>query len=140
LKIEETELSLFEYQSFLEREAHGIEQFRTKQQAAFQAERERWREAGALEESFEPPAVVDSEVAPLQDGQVAVDSELAGNLWQVPVSVGQSVAAGDVLLIIESMKMEIAVCAPCAGKVSELHVAPGSPVRAGQRLAVIDRN
>jgi len=140
LKIEETELSLFEYQSFLEREAHGIEQFRTKQQASFQAERERWREAGALEESFEPPTVVDSEVVPLQDGQVAVDSELAGNLWQVPVSVGQSVAAGDVLLIIESMKMEIAVCAPCAGTVCELHVAPGSPVRAGQRLAVIDRN
>jgi urea carboxylase len=44
-----------------------------------------------------------------------------------------------VLLVIESMKMEISVCAPCAGTVGEIHVAPGSSVRAGQRVAVIER-
>jgi urea carboxylase len=37
------------------------------------------------------------------------------------------------------MKMEISVCAPYAGMVNEIHVAPGSPVRAGQRVAVIKR-
>jgi urea carboxylase len=35
--------------------------------------------------------------------------------------------------------MEISVCAPYAGTVSEIYVAPGSPVRAGQRVAVIER-
>ncbi|MDE1007723.1 MAG: acetyl-CoA carboxylase biotin carboxyl carrier protein subunit, partial [Paraburkholderia fungorum] len=60
-------------------------------------------------------------------------------LWQVRVSPGDRVEAGDVLLIIESMKMEISVCAPYAGMVNEIHVAPGSPVRAGQRVAVIKR-
>ncbi len=139
LKIEETELSLAEYQAFLAREAPGIAHFRARQQAAFQAERERWREAGASEESLEAPVPESVEAAPLEEGQVAVDSEISGNLWQVHVAPGEAVAAGDVLLIIESMKMEISVCAPCAGTVAEVYVAPGSPVRAGQRVAIIER-
>ncbi|HXZ09081.1 MAG TPA: 5-oxoprolinase/urea amidolyase family protein, partial [Paraburkholderia sp.] len=139
LKIEETELSLADYQAFLARESVDIERFRARQQAAFQAERERWREAGTTEESFDAPVSDDTQLAPLKDGEVAVDSEIAGSLWQVRVASGERVAAGDVLLVIESMKMEISVCAPCAGTVVEIHVAPGSPVRAGQRVAVIER-
>jgi urea carboxylase len=69
-----------------------------------------------------------------------VDSEIAGSLWQVKVKTGDPVDAGDVLLIIESMKMEISVCAPCAGTVGEIYVAPGSPVRAGQRVALVERH
>ncbi|MDN7182759.1 urea carboxylase [Caballeronia sp. SEWSISQ10-4 2] len=140
LKIEETELSLAGYQAFLASEAEGISQFRARQQAAFQAERERWREAGASEESLEAPVPHTTEIAPLEDGQIAVDSEIAGNLWQVRVTPGETVSAGDVLLIIESMKMEISVCAPCAGTVGEVYVSPGSPVRAGQRVAIIERS
>jgi urea carboxylase len=138
LKIEEAELSLADYQEFLTREAGGIEQFRARQQAAFQAERERWREAGTTEESFDVPVTQDAELAPLRDGEVAVESEIAGSLWQVRVSSGDRVEAGDVLLVIESMKMEISVCAPCSGTVGEIYVAPGSPVRAGHRVAVIE--
>jgi urea carboxylase len=140
LKIEDTELSLSDYQAFLAREADGIARFRARQQAAFQAERERWREAGASEESLEAPVPDNTEIAPLEDGQIAVDSEIAGNLWQVRVTPGETVSAGDVLLIIESMKMEISVCAPCAGTVGEVYVSPGSPVRAGQRVAIIERS
>ena len=82
--------------------------------------------------------VADTQAAPLEDGQTAVESEIAGNLWQVRVKPGEQVAAGDVLVVIESMKMEISVCAPCAGTVGDVYVAPGTPVRAGQRVAVIE--
>ena len=139
LKIEETELSLADYQTFLTRESAGIEQFRARQQAAFRVERERWREAGIAEETFDVAVAESAELAPLQEGEIAVDSEIAGSLWQVRVVPGDRVEAGDLLLIIESMKMEISVYAPCAGTVGEIHVAPGSPVRAGQRVAVIKR-
>ncbi|WP_144142182.1 urea carboxylase [Paraburkholderia sp. BCC1884] len=139
LRIEQTALSLTDYQAFLQQEAEGIERFRTRQQTAFQAERQRWHEAGDVEEALEPPVASDTGTAPLDDHQVAVDSEIAGNLWQVHVSPGASVAEGDVLLVIESMKMEISVTAPCAGVVDAVHVAPGSPVRAGQRVVVIGR-
>ncbi|MNL86209.1 Biotinylated protein TB7.3 [compost metagenome] len=47
-------------------------------------------------------------------------------------------AAGDVLVILESMKMEIPVLAPVAGVVYDIRVQPGSAVRAGQRVVVID--
>ncbi|MEM5339309.1 urea carboxylase [Paraburkholderia azotifigens] len=140
LKIEETELSLADYQAFLERDAEEIAQFRARQQAAFQAERQRWHEAGSNEETLEPPVAADADIAPLTDGQISVDSEIAGNLWQVRVEPGTTVEAGDVLLVIESMKMEISVVAPCAGTVGEIHVAPGSPVRAGQRVVVIEQH
>ncbi|EKS70927.1 MULTISPECIES: urea carboxylase [Caballeronia] len=140
LRIEETELSLPDYQAFLADEASSIDAFRTRQQAAFQAERERWREAGASEDAQDAPLVDDTELAPLKAGELAIDSEIAGSLWQVKAAPGDEVAAGDVLLVIESMKMEIAVCAPCAGTVAAIHVAPGSPLRAGQRIAVIERH
>ncbi|MNY74967.1 Glutaconyl-CoA decarboxylase subunit gamma [compost metagenome] len=71
-------------------------------------------------------------------GQHSVDSPIAGNLWQVQVQPGQPVAAGDVLVILESMKMEIPVLAPVAGVVCDIRVQPGSAVRAGQRVVVID--
>jgi urea carboxylase len=140
LRIEESELSLPDYQVFLASESVSIEQFRSRQQAAFQAERERWREAGTAEVAFETPVAEGTQLAPLNDGEVAVDSEIAGSLWQVKVKTGDAVEAGDVLLIIESMKMEISVCAPCAGTVGEIYVAPGSPVRAGQRVALVERH
>ncbi|MFM0495353.1 urea carboxylase [Paraburkholderia caledonica] len=140
LRIEESELSLPDYQAFLASESASIDEFRSRQQAAFEAERERWREAGTSEEAIEAPVAEDAQLAPLEDGEVSVDSEIAGSLWQVKVKPGDVVAADDILLVIESMKMEISVCAPCAGTVGEIYVGPGSPVRAGQRIAVIERH
>jgi urea carboxylase len=56
----------------------------------------------------------------------------------VQVEAGSRVEAGDVLVILESMKMEIPLLAPMAGVVREIRVQPGSPVRAGQRVVVLE--
>jgi urea carboxylase len=48
------------------------------------------------------------------------------------------VQAGQVLAVLESMKMEIALQAPCKGVVRELRVQPGAPVRAGQYVVVLE--
>jgi biotin carboxyl carrier protein len=66
-----------------------------------------------------------------------VIAELAANVWQVHVAVGDVVSEGDVLLILESMKMEIPVEAPCSGVVSAVNVAPEGLVQEGDILAVI---
>ena len=66
-----------------------------------------------------------------------VRTEVAGNVWKVEVAVGQAVAAGDVLVIIESMKMEIPVEAPAAGTVRALRVAEGDPVAEGAVVAEV---
>ena len=70
--------------------------------------------------------------------RIEVESEIAGNVWKVEVAVGDSVAVGDVLIILESMKMEIPVESPAAGKVAEILVAPEDAVEEDQLLAVID--
>ncbi len=138
LRIEPGELALADYQAFLAREAEGIAAFRAQQRAAFDAERERWIATGQAHfESEEAPAERGDE-PPLAAGQVGVECPLAGNLWQVRVGQGTRVDAGEVLLVLESMKMEIPVAAPCAGLVRELRVQPGTAVRAGQCVVVIE--
>ncbi|OLS60750.1 urea carboxylase [Pseudomonas putida] len=138
LAIEPSQLRLADYQQFLAEEAPSIQAFRDQQQAAFAAERQRWIDSGQAHfESTEAVAEVGEE-APLPAGQTGVESAIAGNLWQVQVAVGQRVAAGEALVVLESMKMEIPVLAPCAGVVREVRVEPGSAVRAGQRVVVLE--
>ena len=66
-----------------------------------------------------------------------VDAPLPGNVLNVKVSVGQAVKAGDVLVIIEAMKMENEVAAPCDGVVKQIVAAKGAVVATGDALLVI---
>ena len=67
-----------------------------------------------------------------------VESEVTGNVWKVLLDVGSEVAEGDVIMILESMKMEIPVEAPVSGKLFELKVAPEDQVEEDQIVAVIE--
>ena len=138
LRIEHSELALADYQTFLDREAEGIDAFRNQQRAAFDAERQRWIASGQAHYESEEVAADLGEDAPLGAGLHSIDSHIAGNLWQVQVEAGSTVKAGDVLVILESMKMEIPLLAPRDGVVREVRVQPGSPVRAGQRVVVLE--
>jgi biotin carboxyl carrier protein len=67
-----------------------------------------------------------------------VKAEITANVWQVHAEVGQEVAEGDTLAILESMKMEIPVESPVAGKVTEVRVKPDDQVHEGDVIAVIE--
>ena len=67
-----------------------------------------------------------------------VEAELVGNVWRVVASVGDVVEPGDVVLILESMKMEIPVPCEVAGVVTEISVREGDVVTEGDRLAHIE--
>jgi biotin carboxyl carrier protein len=67
-----------------------------------------------------------------------VKAELVGNVWKVEAHAGDQVQEDDVLLVLESMKMEIPVMAPVSGTVRELRVKEQDVVKEGQVLAVID--
>ena len=67
-----------------------------------------------------------------------VRAEMVANVWKVVVSPGDSVAEGDTLVILESMKMEIPVVAESSGTVQELRVGEGDVVQEGDVIAVID--
>ena len=69
---------------------------------------------------------------------IEVEAQIAGNIWKIEKAVGEEVAEEEVILIIESMKMEIPVEAPCSGRLSEIRVAEGDSIEEGTVLAVID--
>ncbi len=69
---------------------------------------------------------------------IEVEAQIAGNVWKIEKTVGEEVAEEEVILVIESMKMEIPVEAPCSGRLSEIRVAEGDSIEEGTVLAVID--
>ena len=66
-----------------------------------------------------------------------VKSEVGGSVWKIEVTVGQAVAEGETLLIVESMKMEIPLASPLAGTVKEIRVAESDMVDEDQVLLII---
>jgi acetyl-CoA carboxylase biotin carboxyl carrier protein len=69
---------------------------------------------------------------------VEVEAQITGNVWKVEARVGSDVKEEDVLIIIESMKMEIPLEAPCDGRVVEIRVEEGQSVEEGDILVVIE--
>ncbi len=69
---------------------------------------------------------------------IEVEAQIAGNVGKIEKAVGEEVAEEEVILVIESMKMEIPVEAPCSGRLSEIRVAEGDNIEEGTVLAVID--
>ncbi|HVY05497.1 MAG TPA: urea carboxylase [Burkholderiales bacterium] len=138
LKIEKTNFSLREYNAFLRENAKSIAAFKQRQQSAFEAERERWRASGQAEYVGEPAHEDAVTARELPANGRAVASQLAGNIWKIPVKPGDKVAEGDALVIVESMKMEFPVAAPFAGKVLQVFCREGTQVSAGQDLIVLE--
>jgi urea carboxylase len=139
LRIEDTSFSLRDYKQFLAENQASIADFKTRQQAAFDAERERWRVNGQADYASDASvaaAAPDSELDLPEHGR-AVASHVAGNVWKVEVEEGAKVKQGDPLVIIESMKMEFAVPAPCDGRVYKIFCRAGGQVSAGQDLLVL---
>lgn len=71
-------------------------------------------------------------------GSIEVKAGAAGKVFKIEANVGQSVQAGDPVVIIEAMKMEIPVVAPEAGTVASIDVAVGDAVEAGAVLATLN--
>ena len=67
-----------------------------------------------------------------------VESEVTGNVWKILLEVGADVAEGDAIMILESMKMEIPVESPAAGKLVELKVSAEDQVEEDQVVAVVE--
>ena len=66
-----------------------------------------------------------------------IHAEMVSSVWKVLVEPGSPVAAGDTLVILESMKMEIPVLTECAGTVQDLHVVEGAVLQEGDLIATV---
>lgn len=137
VKIERTEFSLSDYQAFLDEHADEINVSKTRQQKAFEEERQRWEESGQA--NFVATEIEQSTVkTELAEGQEAIESHVAGNIWQVLVEPGQIVKENEVVMILEAMKMELEVTASVSGVVDSICHDAGAQVHAGEPLLVVN--
>jgi urea carboxylase len=148
LRIEPATLRLRDYRDFLAANAPSIAAFKGRQQAAFDAERERWRRSDrdddlAAEQALDPAvdAASRSDAAAalraVPAGCIAISSPVSGSVWQINTQVGARAEAGAPLIVIEAMKMEIAVQAEQPGIVVQLCCQRGQPVAAGETLLLL---
>lgn len=137
-RIEEGVFSLAEYEGFLAENADSIAEFRSRQGAAFSTERDAWEAAGEFTraEADRGPAAPSPEVTVPAGGHL-VEAEFAASVWQLNVSAGDEVTAGQPLLALEAMKMESRIHAPVAGVVHEILTRPGAQVEAGTALLIL---
>ena len=138
--IQETRFRLSDYNRFLADNADSIRAFKARQQAAFEAEREHWRATGQAAYESQESGPIDESAEELRLGrtEVALESHVHGSVWELRVSDGDPIEAGQVAMVLESMKMEIALHAAHAGRVSRILARPGTQVAPGQALLVID--
>jgi urea carboxylase len=132
-RIEDGLFHMAEHRAFLASIREESEAFQRMREAAFREERDRWGEyiAPALDDA--PPPSADA----VPEGATAVRSPIAASVWSIPVEPGQRLSAGQRMVILEAMKMEVAVTAPGEGEVVEVRCAPGALVYPGQVLAVV---
>ena len=83
------------------------------------------------------PAPAAAPAAPAQAGSKSVTAPMPGNILKVNVQNGQAVKAGDVLMVLEAMKMENEIMAPADGTVSSVSVSTGASVESGAVLCVL---
>lgn len=138
-KIEETKFSISEYNRFLEENSDSIHSFKTRQQSAFEDERERWAKAGVAElvdEIDESESTSTADAIP--DGMEPVESFVAANVWKVLKTKGQKVKKGEQIAILEAMKTEFSIPAPKDGTIWKVTVKEGASVAPGDPLFYLD--
>ncbi|MCE7998527.1 MAG: urea carboxylase [Rhodobiaceae bacterium] len=137
IDVEEDSFNLAQHDAMLADEQESILKFKETQQSAFEAERQRWRDQGINAEVIEEAFALEEPDINIPDGGSVVEAALPGSVWKVLVEPGQSVEAGEAVIILESMKMELEVAAPQGGVVHEVLCKPGQTVDPGQAVLVM---
>ena len=140
LKIEEKVFNLKKYKEFLKANEEQSNIFQEKRKKAFEDERLMWKEKGL--DSFDTAieAVLEKDELVLTDNEEAVESIMSGNIWKIEVKIGDKVQAGEVLVILESMKMEVDIEAETSGVISQILYKEGDNIESGDVLVVIKKD
>jgi urea carboxylase len=140
LKIEQTMFSFADYKTFLIRESDSIAAFKDGQQRAFEAERQRWRDDKIDEVDIDLDGGPIAAAGDVPEGHVAIYCEAPGSVWKVLAKEGSQIQAGDTLMIVESMKMEIAIQSTSSGIVRKVSVRAGQIVNAGDQVCILQES
>ncbi len=137
IDIEETTFHLGEYKKYLESIKESVSQFKAHQEASFEAERQRWIEQGLdhFVSDTDNDEASDNDTVP--DGCETMTAPIPGSVWKITVKEGSKIKKGDVLAVLESMKMEFTVESEYDGVLKKIFVRTGQQINAGQMIAAI---
>ncbi len=138
VRIEQQEFSFAAYDTFLAKNRADIAAFKQGQQNSFDAERQRWRDQGLDSYISDDAGNIGTDDHAVPEGCTPVHAATMGTVWKIEAEVGARVEAGQALVIIESMKMEVTIAAPASGRLRELLCQPGRVVKAGQIVAFVE--
>jgi urea carboxylase len=141
IEVEHSEFRLSDYRAFLAENAESIRDFEAQRQAAFGEERAEWQRSGEfdrLTEMTSDAGAGSSEVAAVEvpHGASLIEAPFGGSVWKLMVAQGDTVEAGDVIAVIETMKMECPLESPGSGTIAALYMQerqsfqPGAPMLA----------
>ncbi|WP_299307335.1 urea carboxylase [uncultured Croceicoccus sp.] len=146
IEVEHSEFRLADYRAFLAEHAESIAAFEKTRQAAFDTERAEWERSGEFDRVSD---LIEDEVglgaaAPaieVPDGAELIEAPFGGSVWKMNVAPGDSVTEGQIIAIIESMKMECPFESPASGTIAAIYaeerqaLTPGAPMVALRREA-----
>ncbi|MCH7230339.1 urea carboxylase [Glycomyces sp. L485] len=136
IDIREGTFAYADYRRLLADNADSIGAFTSRQAAAFEAERQRWADAGEFDRDLtEPdPGASSVELAP---GETLVEAPMAASVWRVDVAEGERVEAGQTVVVLEAMKLEMPVAATVSGTVTRVLARPGDQAAPGSPLLIV---
>ncbi|MBU7580792.1 MAG: urea carboxylase [Porphyrobacter sp.] len=143
IRIDETTFRLADHRAFLKENAASIAAFEAARQAAFDAERAAWAASGEFDRVSAllgaDGGTGDAQAIELPEGADLIEAPFGGSLWKLLVSPGDSVAEGDVVAVIEAMKMECPFEAPASGTVEAVYIAEGQSLTPGAPMLALRR-
>jgi urea carboxylase len=143
IAIEETEFRLADYRAFLADNAASIAAFEAARQAAFDAERAAWEASGEFDRVSDLLAAESgaggAAAIEVPEGADLVEAPFGGSVWKLLVAPGDTVAEGEVIAVIEAMKMECPFEAPASGTVAAVYIAEGQALHPGAPMLALGR-
>lgn len=135
VKVSDAEFDYAAYLKYLSDEAGSIAEFQAKQKMAFDSEVALWK----AEEAEQVAAALNASNAPAwDDDAVVVCADICGNVWKILVKPGDTIESGQVMVIVEAMKMELEMVSTQSGVVKSIICEPGKPVNVGDPILVLE--
>lgn len=143
IRVEETTFRLADYRAFLAANADSIATFEARRGAAFAAERAAWDASGEFDRvsdllAADSGAGAGAAIA-VPGGADLIEAPFGGSVWKLLVAPGDTVAEGDVIAVIEAMKMECPFESPASGTVEAVYIAQGQSLHPGAPMLALRR-
>ncbi len=144
IEVEETTFRLADYRTFLADNADSIAAFETQRGAAFAAERAAWEASGEFDRVSEllgaDSGAGEAAAIVVPEGTDLIEAPFGGSVWKLLVAPGDEVAEGDVIAVIEAMKMECPFESPASGTVEAVYTAEGHSLHPGAPMLALRRS